>query len=152
MSKMRGVDAFPQLWERRTTFVDDSGNEYDLLGLNDLVQAKKTQREKDWPMIARLVEANYYANRSNPTNDQVRFWLLEMRTPRLLNTISHSFQETAEDLQPRRPLLTHAISGDERQLESELLEEQQIERQRDREYWKPLKRELELLRLQRQKQ
>ena len=32
---------------------------YELLGIEDLVKAKKTQRDKDWPMIRRLVDAHY---------------------------------------------------------------------------------------------
>jgi hypothetical protein len=73
MSRMRGVDPFPELWVRRTTLVDDAGNEYHLLSLNDLVQAKKTLRDKDWPMISRLLEANYYANKTRPTDEHARF-------------------------------------------------------------------------------
>ena len=69
MSRMRGVADFHTLWERRTTFNLDDGTLCDLLSLPDLVQAKKTQRDKDWPMIRRLVEANYFANRANPTPD-----------------------------------------------------------------------------------
>ena len=42
MAKLRGVEEFPSLWERRTTLADDAGHEYHLLSLNDLVQAKKT--------------------------------------------------------------------------------------------------------------
>ena len=83
MTKMRGVDSFPKLWTRRTTVsVHDSTIE--LMSLPDLVQAKKTQRDKDWPMVRRLVEVNYFANRENPTREQVRFWFLELRTPELL--------------------------------------------------------------------
>jgi len=58
MTKMRGVDAFPKLWKRRTSVsIYDSAIE--LMSLPDLVQAKKTQRDKDWPMVRRLVEVNY---------------------------------------------------------------------------------------------
>jgi hypothetical protein len=39
------------------------------MGLPDLVQAKKTQRDKDWPMIRWLVEVNYFGNREAPTKD-----------------------------------------------------------------------------------
>jgi len=52
LSKMRGVDNFPELWERRTTVQAEDG-EYEVLSLPDLVRAKKTQRAKDWPMIRR---------------------------------------------------------------------------------------------------
>jgi len=146
MAKLRGVDGFADLWERRTTLADDLGHEYHLLSLNDLVQAKKTQRDKDWPMIARLVEANYQANRDNPTDEQVRFWLREMRTPELLIAIAHALPAAARELQRARPLLEHALSSDVASLESSLLAEQQAEREADRKYWQPLKKELEELR------
>jgi hypothetical protein len=106
MSKMRGVDAFAELWKRRTTLADDAGNEYHLLSLNDLVQAKKTQRDRDWPMIARLLEANHHANGENPTDAHVRFWLLEMRTPELLRLVAQRFAEIAQEFVSRRPLPT----------------------------------------------
>ena len=35
-----------------------------LMSLPDLVQAKKTQRDKNWPMLRRLVEVNYFENRA----------------------------------------------------------------------------------------
>lgn len=83
MTKMRGVDPFPKLWRRRTTIsVNDSTIE--LMSLPNLVRAKKTQRDKDWPMVRRLVEVNYFSNRENPTPEQVRFWYLELRTPELI--------------------------------------------------------------------
>jgi hypothetical protein len=58
MSRMRGVEAFPTLWERRTTLELRAAPrepllEVDLLALSDLVAAKKTQWDKDWPMIHR---------------------------------------------------------------------------------------------------
>ena len=81
MSVMRGVDAFEELWQRRTTLEYDSGDSLEVVSLPDLVAAKKTQRDKDWPMIRRLVEANYVQNRDDPTNEQIRFWLEESRTP-----------------------------------------------------------------------
>jgi hypothetical protein len=50
----------------------------------DLVQAKKTQREKDWPVIDALVEAHYRALGDEPIPERVRFWLSESRTPERL--------------------------------------------------------------------
>ena len=70
MSKMRGVDEFAKLWARRTTLQYDR-QLIDVLALPDLVVAKKTQGDKDWPMIARLVEANYFAHRDHPTPPQI---------------------------------------------------------------------------------
>lgn len=41
MSKMRGVDAFPLLWERRTVLELEAGVLCDVMGIADLVKAKK---------------------------------------------------------------------------------------------------------------
>lgn len=79
MAKMRGVAPFEELWQRRTTLTDDAGVSIDVLALGDLVTAKKTQRDKDWPMIRRLVEANFASNEAQPTAEQIRFWLCEAR-------------------------------------------------------------------------
>ena len=53
MSRYRGGPEFEDLWRRRTT-IEVDGEPIDLLALEDLVNAKKTQRDKDWPMISRL--------------------------------------------------------------------------------------------------
>jgi len=48
MAALRGVAGFEELWERRTT-IESEGELIDLLGIGDLVDAKKTQRDKDCP-------------------------------------------------------------------------------------------------------
>jgi len=53
MTRLRGCDNFAELWQRRTTLQDADGSIYEILGIEDLVKAKKTQRDKDWPMIRR---------------------------------------------------------------------------------------------------
>lgn len=146
MSKLRGVDPFPLLWERRTTLQDADGTTYELLALPDLVQAKKTQRSKDWPMLQRLLEAHYLQHRAAPTPAQQRFWLLELRTPELLVEATHSWPELAGELSNQRPLLLLAKSGTLQELSEALGAEQSAERERDRAYWQPLKVELEQLR------
>ena len=80
MSKLRGTDEFDSLWLRRTTILVDGG-EIDLLSLPDLVKAKKTQRDKDWPMIRRLVEQIYLIDPAERTDTQVEFLFLELRSP-----------------------------------------------------------------------
>jgi len=55
MSYLRDLAPFDQLWERRTVIGILEGNEFHLLSVPDLVQAKKTQRAEDWPMIDALV-------------------------------------------------------------------------------------------------
>jgi len=135
MTKMRGVDSFQKLWARRTTLsIDDSSIE--LMSLPDLVQAKKTQRDKDWPMLRRLVEVNYFGNRENPTREQIRFWFLELRTADLLIELAAKQGRIPIHLRRKRPLL----------------EEEQSERDADRQYWAPLKKDLEKLRHARARQ
>jgi hypothetical protein len=149
MSSMRGVDPFPKLWERRTTLETPDGTLCDLLSLPDLVQAKKTQRDKDWPMIRRLVEAHYFEFSEAPNEDQIRFWLRELRTPSLLLEVAARWPDETRQQISHRSLLEHALARDEASLESALSAEEQAERLRDKEYWLPLKKELEAMRKER---
>ena len=146
MSKMRGVDSFAKLWRRRTTIELPDGTKCDLLSLPDLVQAKKTRRDKDWPMIRRLVEAHYFSHKTTPRSRQTQFWLLELRTPQLLRAAAQAHPELARRLAAKRPLLTRAISGKPAQLERALLSEENRLRAEDNAYWSPLRKELEQLR------
>ena len=144
MTKMRGVAPFVKLWTRRTT-IEVDGSTIDLMGLPDLVQAKKTQRDKDWPMIRRLVEVNYFANRETPTKDQIRFWFIELRTPQLLLELVGQHRIPAQLFQ-QRPLLKALEREDESLLTKLLTEEEHQIRAADKRYWAPLKKELETLR------
>ena len=146
MSKMRGVDSFAKLWKRRTTLQIPGGEKCDLLSLPDLVQAKKTQRDKDWPMLRRLLEAHYFQNQKKPTSVQIRFWFQELRTPELLVELARTHPQICRRLARKHPLLAHAQVGATDTLEQALLAEKTAERQRDKEYWLPLRRELEKLR------
>jgi hypothetical protein len=151
MTKLRGVDDFEELWERRETFVSDEGIECQLMSLADLVKAKKTQRDKDWPMIRRLLEADYFASRDDPTAGQIEFWLRELRTAELLVQVAAEHPQASDRLAEVRPLLRSASLGDEVHLADALLAEERTERQADKEYWRPLKKELEQLRRDRLK-
>ncbi len=146
MSRMRGVDSFAELWKRRTSVELPDGTPCDLLSPPDLVQAKKTQRDKDWPMIRRLVEAHYFQNRGRATVPQVRFWLRELRTPELLIRVARSNPSLCRRQTAERPLLVHAAAGNVAALERALRDEETSERDCDREYWLPLRRELEQMR------
>ncbi|HET6977698.1 MAG TPA: hypothetical protein VFI24_15310 [Pyrinomonadaceae bacterium] len=145
MTKMRGVHSFPKLWNRRTTLSINDGS-IELMSLPDLVQAKKTQRDKDWPMLRRLIEVNYFANRENPTREQIRFWFLELRTPDLLIELAQTQGRIPGQLCRKRPLLKLALTVSKRGLADALHAEERTEREADRQYWKPLKKELESLR------
>jgi hypothetical protein len=121
----------------------------DLVSLPDLVRAKKTQRDEDWPMIRRLVEAHYFEHRPGRSQAQVRFWLRELRTPELLIEVARGHTALARRVARQRPLLRHAVAGRTGPLERALATEEALERDRDRRYWRPLRRELERLRHER---
>ena len=144
MAVMRGVDRFEQLWQRRTT-IELEDEEIELLSLPDLVNAKKTQRDKDWPMIRRLLEVHYLRNRNKPTPVRIEFWLRELRTPALLREVGAAYPNQLQILRSKREVLNH-LSDSEAAIEVALRDEEELERQLDRDYWKPLKAELEALR------
>ncbi len=97
-------------------------------------------------MLRRLVEANYFQNRKQPNRIQIRFWLCELRTPELLVEVAEKNTATAKKLSDKRPLLQLALAGEMRRLEAEIAAEEAAEREADRNYWQPLKKELEKLR------
>ncbi len=147
MTRMRGVAVFPALWRRRTTFED--GNEtLEVLSLPDLVASKKTQRDKDWPMIRRLVEVNYMTHRAEATQEQVDFWLRELRTPELLLEAARAWPERMPRAREERSLVKfasddHLASG---ALGRQLRDEEEAERLADAAYWRPLRKKLQDLR------
>jgi hypothetical protein len=146
MTRMRGVDTFPKLWARRSSFDLPGGMRCQVMALPDLVQAKKTQRDKDWPMLRRLMEAHYFQNRDAATAAQAVFWLRELRTPELLVEVACRWPAAWARQGGHRPLLTLARPGGEDKLAAALVQEEWVERQADASHWKPLKAELERLR------
>jgi hypothetical protein len=151
MATLRGVADFEELWRRRTT-IEVSTESVDLLGIEDLVRAKKTQRDKDWPMIRRLLEQSYFRRPPDPSALAVEFWLRELRTPELLVEAAAAHPAMARALAAERPALASALSGDIEHLRGVLEAEEREERRKDREYWAPLKLELEQIRLARVKE
>jgi hypothetical protein len=146
MTRMRGLDPFPKLWARRTTLQLPDGARCEVMSLPDLLKAKKTQRDKDWPMVRRLVEAHYFQHRERPTAAQVRFWLRELRTPELLVEAAQRWSKAWAAQKRHRALLRLARPGREAELTQALLREEWAERQADARYWAPLRAELEGLR------
>jgi hypothetical protein len=145
MAVLRGVAEFPELWNRRTT-IHVEGEDIDLLSAADLIQSKKTQRDKDWPMIRRLVEQNYFERAAAESSQQVEFWLSELRTPELLAQVAAAHAEPAGAAAARRPAVRAALENNLEAVSLALEAEEREERLRDREYWDPLRRELEELR------
>lgn len=146
MSRMRGVDPFPSLWKRRTTISADN-LEINVMSVRDLVQSKKTQRSKDWPMIQRLVEVHYLNRKDGaPDADDIDFWLREMRTVELIVELALRFKTEAEKLLSGRPLLEPALASDSAGVRTQLTLEIEEEREVDRLFWEPLKARLGELR------
>jgi len=140
MTHLRGVAPFPELWGRRTTFAFEDET-LEVMALPDLVAAKKTQRDKDWPMIRRLVDVNYLSHRDEPTSERVLFWLRELRTPELLVEAVRAHPAVAEQLIEERPLLRLATSENGR-----CAMRRKTVRRLDAVYWKPLREQIERLR------
>ena len=143
MTRLRDLPDFDVLWQRRTTITEEDGLEVHLLSAPDLVQAKKTQREKDWPVISTLVEAHYQALHDEPTPERIRFWLTESRTPERLIELATRFPAETRNLAASRPLLAQAITGNLPPLREALDAEMRAEQEKDRRYWEPLRREIE---------
>jgi hypothetical protein len=143
MTRMRGCDEFEHLWQRRTSIEDPAaGIVYELLSIEDLVKSKKTQRDKDWPMIRRLVEAHHrqFSHERNPTI--VCFWLREMTSPELLQRIALENRDLLPLVDSFRPWLLSIDLNDTKAIERELVSEKEQERLLDIAYWNPLKQEL----------
>ncbi|OGS33757.1 MAG: hypothetical protein A2293_14495 [Elusimicrobia bacterium RIFOXYB2_FULL_49_7] len=143
MAKMRNCPDFEVLWQDRNNFFFE-GMTIPVMGVSHLVQAKKTQRDKDWPMVRRLVEEDYRQHRDDAK--KIDFWLLECRTPEMLRELVGQFSDRIHLLSLKRPLLLIVNTSDINSLEEALLREELNERQADRAYWEPLKKELEQMR------
>ena len=111
-----------------------------------MVRAKKTQRERDWPVIDALVEGHYRALGGEPTPERAAFWLAESRTPERLIDLAQHYPNEARAQSSRRPLLGLASSGESDALRQALDAEARAEQAKDRAYWAPLKAELEAFR------
>lgn len=144
MTKLRDLPDFSILWDRRTTITESDGQNIDLLSVPDLVNAKKTQRMKDWPMISALVEGHYDQYTSEPNPSRIDFWLRESRVEdRLIDLVVRFPAEAAAMAASTRPLLALAITPDLPRLREALDAEVRAEQEKDRIYWEPLKREME---------
>jgi hypothetical protein len=69
-----------------------------------------------------------------------------MRTPKYLIDTARRFPSAATESAAERPLFHDAIAGDGKALETALARWQAAEQERGKEYWRPLRAELEQLR------
>jgi hypothetical protein len=151
MSKLKGCDAFEKLWARRSRVKIPGLGAIGIISLEDLVQSKKTQRDKDWLMLSRLVENDIFINDGASPAVKARWWLLEARAPRTLARLCADYKGQACKLTARRPLLREAVKNNLKTLAGLLKKEETLERAKDAVYWAPLKKELERLRLYRER-
>lgn len=154
MSTMRNVPSFEVCWDRRSTFDLPELGPIDVLGLEDLVNCKKTRRDKDWPMIRRLVERHYLDATLAPTLERFRFWLGELRTPALLRECVERARVAGADVgealdevvRVREATRLAADGSPEDVIADAMAREEARERAADEAYWRPLIKELEKLR------
>ncbi len=94
---------------------------------------------------------HFLAHRGNEpiVEEHIDFWLLELRSPEFLMEAVRRFDRRAATLQSRRDLLKIAARGDLPSLRTALLDEMEAEKEADRRYWQPLKRQLSELRRER---
>ena len=152
MARMRGCDSFTEMWERRLSLEDVDGIAYEILGIEDLVKAKKTQRDKDWPMIRRLVDSHYEEFKGSPSEEQIRFWLRESRTPEVLISLAAAYPAMFSEVLRHRPLLVEALTASRTAVQQALAKEESLERDADAAFWRPLRQELEKLRFEKRNQ
>ena len=145
LAKLKGCDSFEKLWERRYVVKISPKKSINVIGLEDLVKSKKTQRDKDWLMLNRLIE-NDIISIKNPSDKKIEWWMLECRNPDILIKLAKKHRNSAEKCKIKRPLLKAAIKGNIKKLQKELKNEEFIEREKDKKYWELLKKELEILR------
>ena len=97
-------------------------------------------------MIRRLVEQSYISRTGDASAERVDFWLREIRTPELLAALVDQYPALAAARAHQRRAIQAAIVNHRALVALALEEEERDERRKDREYWEPLKRELEVLR------
>ena len=114
-----------------------------VMALEDLGRGKKTQRDKDWPMIRRLIEADFYRHGINASTTRVGFWLTECRSSEILQSLAEKYPEFTREASSHRPLLNSLLAGNLPEVTRMLREEEQQERELDRQYWAPLREELD---------
>jgi hypothetical protein len=149
MATLHGCDAFPKLWRRRLEVRVSGRVRVAVIGLRDLVQCKKTQRDKDWFMLRRLVDNDVRRHEKKPSAGQVCWWLQECRSPEVLIDLCRKHARLVGRVIRERLLLAFAQSEDRPGLAAALSKEEEALRERDRAYWAPLRKELEMMRRRR---
>jgi hypothetical protein len=139
------------LVERATFQTLSHGTEVAIMGLDDLVQTKKTQRLKDWAVIENLMDVDMV--RAGPADTvRVSFWLREARDPEVLVRLAEAAPGLAAALPRAHHVIDAARSGDVEATGAALLTEQAAGMAADRAYQRSLTAELEAMRHQERRQ
>jgi hypothetical protein len=97
-------------------------------------------------MLTRLVERSYFDRSTSPSPDQIEFWLRELRTAQLLIEVARAYPDVARRIEAGRSAIAAALRGTEDDVALAVGLEESEERRRDRDYWRPLRAEIEQLR------
>ena len=151
LGRLKGCEPFNRLWARRSRVRVPGAGAVDIVSLADLVESKKTQRDKDWFMLTRLVENDVFIKDGRGSPSKVSWWLKQGRVAGTLIGLSADYPLLARRAAAGRPLLTEALRGNVKRVAALLKKEEAAERASDVEYWSPLKKELEQMRLGRKR-
>lgn len=123
LGKMPRVEDFPALWGRRFTYHTKQGVDVFVLSLEDLVQTKKTGRDKDFLDLNALLKAHHANHLLKPSKENIEFWLRESRDAGMLLMLAKKHKQEAKKLSSVRKAIKYALSGKSDELKRELFEE-----------------------------
>jgi hypothetical protein len=149
LGKPPRVGSFAEAW-REATLVNWRGLKVRIVDVRRLVATKKTNRDQDYIAIQRLAELVFNQVRRDPQQRKSALdWLLrELRTPRLLKTITRSWRGAKAALQcsSRPAALLAASNASLAEIQASLDDEKAKYQQANLDYWRPLLHELRAIR------
>lgn len=149
LGKPPRVGSFAEAW-LDATFLNWRGLRIAIIDLPRLVETKKTDRDQDYIAILRLAELVYRRACSSPKRRLAAInWLLaELRTPRCLKTVAQRWPEAKAALPniSRPAALLAARNAPLAVIQAAMDEEKSRYQQANRDYWKPLLKELRQIR------
>ncbi|MBW1855093.1 MAG: nucleotidyl transferase AbiEii/AbiGii toxin family protein [Deltaproteobacteria bacterium] len=127
-----------------------------VIDIKRLIATKKTERDKDYTVIKDLVDLLFEEVRSN-RSQRKKFltWLLqELRTPKYLKTITREWEygkQYALKTGREAAILACSKNATEEEIQAALDKEKEILRKADKQYWKPIRNEIKIMRQEHRK-